>query len=78
MLGSWTRGVEKDDVNENTWYNNMPEGADGLLSVGDTRGTTFGSQSASVLAVDQRKVTSSTLVTVGIPVKPIPPMFGCR
>lgn len=55
MLGSWTRGVEKDDVNENTWYNNMPEGADGLLSVGDTRGTTFGSQSASVLAVDQEK-----------------------
>ena len=43
MLGSWTRGVEKDDANENTWYNNMPEGADGLLSVGDTRGTTFGS-----------------------------------
>ena len=33
----------------------MPEGADGLLSVGDTRGTTFGSQSASVLAVDQEK-----------------------
>ena len=55
MLGSWTRGVEKDDANENTWYNNMPEGADGLLSVGDTRGTTFGSQSASVLAVDQEK-----------------------
>ena len=55
MLGSWTRGVEKDDINENTWYNNMPEGADGLLSVGDTRGTTFGSQSASVLAVDQEK-----------------------
>lgn len=55
MLGSWTRGVEKDDVNENTWYNNMPEGADGLLSVGDIRGTTFGSQSASVLAVDQEK-----------------------
>lgn len=55
MLGNWTRGVEKDDVNENTWYNNMPEGADGLLSVGDTRGTTFGSQSASVLAVDQEK-----------------------
>lgn len=55
MLGSWTRGVEKDDANENTWYNNMPEGTDGLLSVGDTRGTTFGSQSASVLAVDQEK-----------------------
>lgn len=55
MLGSWTRGIHKDDANENTWYNSMPEGADGLLSVGDSRGTTFGSQSASVLAVDQAK-----------------------
>ena len=55
MLGSWIRGVQSDDANENTWYNSMPEGSDGLLSVGDKRGTTFGSQSASVLAVDQKK-----------------------
>ncbi|WP_241216992.1 bacterial Ig-like domain-containing protein [Bifidobacterium goeldii] len=55
MLGSWIRGVESDDAHENTWYNSMPEGADGLLSVDDSRGTTFGSQSASVLAVDQAK-----------------------
>ncbi|MBT1181360.1 bacterial Ig-like domain-containing protein [Bifidobacterium sp. CP2] len=55
MLGTWIRGVEKNDANETTWFNSMPEGSDGLLSVNDARGTTFGSQTASVLAVDQAK-----------------------
>jgi hypothetical protein len=55
MLGTWIRGVQANDSYENTWYNNLPEGADGLLSVGDSRGTTFGSQTASVLPVDQAK-----------------------
>ncbi|MFR2313625.1 MAG: hypothetical protein ACLS6O_01510 [Bifidobacterium sp.] len=46
------------------WYNNMPEARMVCCLWDDTRGTTFGSQSASVLAPGE--VTSSTLVTVGI------------
>lgn len=49
ILGSWIRGVESGDVNENVSYSSIPEGGDGLLSVGDTRRTTFGSQSTNVL-----------------------------
>ncbi|GAA4783582.1 discoidin domain-containing protein [Microbacterium gilvum] len=49
ILGSWIRGVETGDANENVAYNAIPEGGDGLLSVGDTRRTTFGSQSTNVL-----------------------------
>ncbi|KAB5608550.1 bacterial Ig-like domain-containing protein [Bifidobacterium jacchi] len=48
ILGTWIRGIEADDKYENTNFQNLPEGADGLLSVGDARGSTFGSQSASV------------------------------
>lgn len=49
ILGSWIRGVESGDANENVSYSSIPEGGDGLLSVGDTRRTTFGSQSTNVL-----------------------------
>lgn len=49
ILGTWIRGVETDDVYENVAYNSIPEGGDGLLSVGDTRRTSFGSQSTNVL-----------------------------
>ncbi|KAB7790369.1 bacterial Ig-like domain-containing protein [Bifidobacterium leontopitheci] len=48
ILGKWIRGVQADDEYENTNFASLPEGADGLLSVGDTRGSTFGSQTASV------------------------------
>ncbi|GAA2223369.1 hypothetical protein GCM10010413_15650 [Promicromonospora sukumoe] len=49
MLGTWIRGVEAGDQHENVAYNAIPEGGDGLLSVGDTRRTSFGSQSTNVL-----------------------------
>ncbi|WP_235021836.1 discoidin domain-containing protein [Rathayibacter sp. VKM Ac-2754] len=51
ILGPWIRGVEKADANENVAYNAIPEGGDGRLSIGDTRGTTFGSQSTNVLTL---------------------------
>ena len=49
MLGTWIRGVEAGDANEDIAYSSVPEGGDGLLSIGDTRRTTFGSQSTNVL-----------------------------
>jgi hypothetical protein len=52
MLGTWIRGVDPDDQYENVPYNTIPEGGDGLLSVGDSRKTTFGSQSTNVLPLD--------------------------
>jgi hypothetical protein len=52
MLGSWIRGVDPDDEYENVAYNRIPEGGDGLLSVGDSRKTSFGSQSTNVLPLD--------------------------
>ncbi|WP_395244164.1 family 43 glycosylhydrolase [Agromyces sp. MMS24-K17] len=55
VLGGWIRGVEANDVNENVSYNQIPEGGDGLLSVGDTRKTTFGSQGTNVLTLDAAK-----------------------
>ncbi|KQQ03866.1 MULTISPECIES: glycoside hydrolase family 43 protein [unclassified Rathayibacter] len=51
ILGPWIRGVEKADANENVAYNAIPEGGDGRLSIGDARGTTFGSQSTNVLTL---------------------------
>ncbi|GMA36431.1 Ig-like domain-containing protein [Demequina litorisediminis] len=51
ILGTWIRGVEADDAYENVSYNSIPEGGDGLLSVGDTRRTTFGSQSTNVVTL---------------------------
>ncbi|MEU4388609.1 Ig-like domain-containing protein [Promicromonospora sp. NPDC023805] len=52
MLGTWIRGVDPDDKYENVAYNTIPEGGDGLLSVGDSRRTSFGSQSTNVLPLD--------------------------
>ncbi len=49
ILGTWIRGVEAGDPYETVQYNTIPEGGDGLLAVGDTRRTTFGSQSTNVL-----------------------------
>ncbi|GAT74116.1 hypothetical protein MHM582_2617 [Microbacterium sp. HM58-2] len=49
ILGTWIRGVETGDSFENVAYNAIPEGGDGLLSIGDTRRTTFGSQGTNVL-----------------------------
>ncbi|MBT1181774.1 bacterial Ig-like domain-containing protein [Bifidobacterium sp. CP2] len=55
VFGTWIRGVQADDQYENTAFSALPEGADGLLSVGDTRGSTFGSQTASVFKVAENK-----------------------
>lgn len=52
MLGSWIRGIEPGDAYENVAYDQIPEGGDGLLSYGDTRKTSFGSQSTDVFALD--------------------------
>ncbi|WP_140464076.1 MULTISPECIES: bacterial Ig-like domain-containing protein [unclassified Bifidobacterium] len=55
VFGAWIRGVQADDQYENTAFGSLPEGADGLLSVGDTRGSTFGSQTASVFQIQPGK-----------------------
>ncbi len=52
MMGPWIRGVIEDDENENVRWNQIPDGADGLLSVGDSRRSTFGSQSTDVFALN--------------------------
>ncbi len=52
MLGAWIRGVDPDDEYEGVPYNTIPEGGDGLLSVGDSRKTSFGSQSTNVFPLD--------------------------
>ena len=53
MLGTWIRGVDPDDEYEDVPYNTIPDGGDGLLSVGDARKTSFGSQSTNVFPLDQ-------------------------
>ena len=55
VLGTWIRGVEPGDAYENVAYDTIPQGGDGLLSVGDARKTTFGSQSTNVLTLDAAK-----------------------
>ncbi|MBT2517448.1 Ig-like domain-containing protein [Streptomyces sp. ISL-90] len=55
ILGGWIRGVQPDDPYEGVAYDTIPEGGDGLLSVGDSRKTTFGSQSTNVFALDAAK-----------------------
>ncbi len=55
ILGTWIRGVEPADQYEGAAYNSLPEGADGLLSVGDSLRTTFGSQSTNVLTLGPGK-----------------------
>jgi hypothetical protein len=52
LVGSWIRGVQPDDQYENVAYDTIPEGGDGLLSYGDTRRTSFGSQSTNVFPLD--------------------------
>lgn len=49
ILGSWIRGVDPDDEYETVRYDTIPDGGDGLLAVGDSRRSTFGSQSTDVL-----------------------------
>ena len=51
LLGTWIRGVEVGDAYENVNYASIPEGGDGLLSVGDVRKTTFGSQGTNVITL---------------------------
>ena len=53
--GTWIRGVVPNDEYENTAFNSLPEGADGLLSHGDSRGTSFGSQSTAVFELSPGK-----------------------
>ncbi|MFH8252278.1 glycoside hydrolase family 43 protein [Microbacterium sp. B2969] len=55
ILGGWIRGVQSGDAYENVSYSSIPEGGDGLLSVGDVRRTTFGSQSTNVLTLGDGK-----------------------
>ncbi|MFC8796701.1 Ig-like domain-containing protein [Promicromonospora sp. NPDC057138] len=52
ILGSWIRGVQPDDQYESVAYDTIPEGGDGLLSYGDTRRTSFGSQATNVFPLD--------------------------
>ncbi|MEV7756942.1 discoidin domain-containing protein [Microbacterium sp. NPDC089180] len=55
LMGTWIRGVQAGDANENTWYASIPDGADGLLSVGDTNRSTFGSQATNVFELEPGK-----------------------
>lgn len=55
LMGTWIRGIEPSDVNETVTYNAIPDGGDGLLSVGDTRRTTFGSQTTNVFELEPGK-----------------------
>lgn len=55
LMGSWIRGVQAGDANENTWYASMPDGSDGLLSIGDKNRSTFGSQSTNVFELEPGK-----------------------
>lgn len=55
ILGSWIRGVQASDAYESVSYNQIPDGGDGLLSVGDTRRSTFGSQSTNVVEIEDGK-----------------------
>lgn len=55
ILGSWIRGVKADDIHESVSYDTIPEGGDGLLAVGDSRKTSFGSQSTNVFPLDASK-----------------------
>lgn len=52
LLGDWIRGIVPNDAHENTNYAQIPAGGDGLLSVGDSRNTTFGSQPTNVFPLN--------------------------
>ncbi|MFJ4036779.1 OmpL47-type beta-barrel domain-containing protein [Microbacterium sp. NPDC090007] len=55
LMGGWIRGVETGDANETVSYDAIPDGGDGLLSIGDVRRSTFGSQSTNVLELEPGK-----------------------
>ncbi|MCI9859560.1 discoidin domain-containing protein [Microbacterium proteolyticum] len=55
LMGTWIRGIEANDVNEKVLYNSIPDGGDGLLSIGDARRTTFGSQTTNVFELEPGK-----------------------
>ncbi|MFZ8756490.1 glycoside hydrolase family 43 protein [Microbacterium sp. HMH0099] len=55
LMGTWIRGVEPGDAHETTSYSGIPDGGDGLLSVGDVRRSTFGSQTTNVLELEPGK-----------------------
>ena len=55
LMGAWIRGVQADDANETVNYSGIPDGGDGLLSVGDTNRSTFGSQATNVFEIEPGK-----------------------
>ncbi|WP_314456629.1 discoidin domain-containing protein [uncultured Microbacterium sp.] len=55
LMGTWIRGVQVGDAHENTYYSSIPDGGDGLLSVGDVRRSTFGSQTTNVFELEPGK-----------------------
>ncbi len=55
LMGTWIRGVEANDAHETTYYSGIPDGGDGLLSVGDARRSTFGSQTTNVFELEPGK-----------------------
>ncbi len=55
LMGSWIRGVQAGDANEDTYYSAIPDGGDGLLSIGDTNRSTFGSQATNVFELEPGK-----------------------
>lgn len=55
LMGTWIRGVQVGDAHENTYYSSIPDGGDGLLSIGDVRRSTFGSQTTNVFELEPGK-----------------------
>lgn len=55
LMGTWIRGISDGDEHETTNYAGIPEGGDGLLSIGDTRRSTFGSQTTNVFEIEPGK-----------------------
>ncbi len=55
LMGTWIRGVQADDEHEDTNDSSIPDGGDGLLSVGDARRSTFGSQTTNVFELEPGK-----------------------
>ncbi|MGC0369098.1 OmpL47-type beta-barrel domain-containing protein [Microbacterium sp. SLBN-111] len=55
LMGTWIRGVQPGDANETVDYSGIPDGGDGLLSVGDTNRSTFGSQTTNVFELEPGK-----------------------
>ncbi|WP_022878453.1 discoidin domain-containing protein [Microbacterium sp. B19] len=55
LMATWIRGVQAGDANETMNYASIPDGGDGLLSVGDTNRSTFGSQTTNVFEIEPGK-----------------------